>query len=279
MLLTAALWSLLGVFGKVAQQAGLSALEVAFWRAFLAGLLFAAQAWRQRCHLPRGTDFFATTLFGLLGVSVFYAVYMLAVSTGGASLASVLLYTAPAFVVLLGWLIWRDRLQLLTLAAVLLSLLGIALIGFGGGNGVIITFWSLLWGLLAGLTYSLYYIFGRLYFTRYSATGLYAIALLVGAAGLLPFVPFAALTASLPVWVCLLGLALLCTYLAYWLYSLALQQLDTAKASVIASLEPVLATTWATLFFAEYLSPLALAGAALVVAAALLMGRGSAANC
>ncbi|MFC6618065.1 hypothetical protein [Deinococcus radiophilus] len=35
--LAAALWGLLGIFGKMAQQAGLEPLEVAFWRALLGG--------------------------------------------------------------------------------------------------------------------------------------------------------------------------------------------------------------------------------------------------
>ena len=39
---------------------------------------------------------------GIAGVSIFYGSYQLAVKAGGASLASVLLYTAPAFVALLG---------------------------------------------------------------------------------------------------------------------------------------------------------------------------------
>ena len=36
-LVAAVLWGLLGILGKQAQSAGLGALEVAFWRAALAG--------------------------------------------------------------------------------------------------------------------------------------------------------------------------------------------------------------------------------------------------
>ena len=99
LLLTAAfLWGLLGIFGKLAFALGLSPLEVAFWRAALGGALYLLHALSVRARFPRGRDALVTALFGLTGVSVFYASYQLAVQSGGASLASVLLYTAPAFV-------------------------------------------------------------------------------------------------------------------------------------------------------------------------------------
>ncbi|MCD0163986.1 EamA/RhaT family transporter, partial [Deinococcus sp. 6YEL10] len=42
LILTAAvLWGLLGILGKQAQAAGIAPLEVAFWRAALAGGLYA----------------------------------------------------------------------------------------------------------------------------------------------------------------------------------------------------------------------------------------------
>lgn len=44
MVIAAMLWGTLGIFGKQAQAAGLSPLEVAFWRASLGGLLFGIHA-------------------------------------------------------------------------------------------------------------------------------------------------------------------------------------------------------------------------------------------
>ena len=75
-------------------------------------------------------------------------------------------------------------------------------------------------------------------------------------------------------WLSLWGLALLCTYFAYLAYSAGLQHLPATRASVIASLEPVVAALLAALLFGERLSPLALGGAALVIGAALLLSLG-----
>ncbi|MFC4637041.1 DMT family transporter [Deinococcus hohokamensis] len=272
-LCAAVLWGLLGILGKQAQGAGVGALEVAFWRAALGGGLFALHAAVTRAPLPRGRDLLVTLGFGVLGVSVFYGAYQLAVRSGGASLASVLLYTAPAFVALLGWAILRERLGLREVLAVGGTLAGVALISLGGGQGVTVTAAALAFGLLSGLTYSLYYLYGKAFFTRYAPTALYAVALPVGALGLLPFVDWAPKTGA--AWSSLGAMAVLSTYLAYLAYSAGLRRLPATRASVIASLEPVVAALLAAALFGERLSLLALLGAALVMAAALTLSRPS----
>ena len=89
------------------------------------------------------------------------------------------------------------------------------------------------------------------------------------ALGLLPLVSFSAKTSS--AWLCLGSIAVLSTYLAYLAYSAGLKHLPATRASVIASLEPVVAALLAATLFDERLSALALAGAALVIGAALLL--------
>ena len=268
-LCAAVLWGLLGILGKSAQAAGVGPLEVAFWRAVLGGGLFALHAAVTRAALPRGRDLWLTAGFGILGVSVFYGTYQLAVRAGGASLASVLLYTAPAFVALMGWAFLRERLGAREVVAVIGTLLGIALISLGGGQGVQVTPAALAFGLCAGFTYSLYYLYGKAFFGRYVPAALYAVALPVGALGLLPLTDFAPKPPG--AWLSLGAIALFSTYLAYLAYSAGLRRLEATRASVIASLEPVVAALLAALLFAERLSPLALGGAALVVGAALLL--------
>ena len=270
LILTAAvLWGLLGILGKQAQAAGVGALEVAFWRASLGGALFAAHAAATRSALPRGRDLGVTALFGILGVSAFYGAYQLAVKAGGASLASVLLYTAPAFVALLGWAFLRERLGGRDLLAVAGTLGGIALISLGGGQGVTASAPALGFGLAAGFTYSLYYLYGKAYFHTYAPASLYAVALPVGALGLLPLVSFTAKTPA--AWGSLLAIAFLSTYLAYLAYSAGLKHLPATRASVIASLEPVVAGGQGARGWQGRGAPRGRRGGALVIAAALTL--------
>jgi drug/metabolite transporter (DMT)-like permease len=269
LILTAAvLWGLLGIFGKYALAAGLHPLEVAFWRAVFGGALFAAHAGVLRAALPRGRELGLTVLFGLTGVSVFYGAYQLAVREGGASLASVLLYTAPAFVAVMAWRLLGEHLAGRDWGAVLLTVMGVGLIALGEGGGVRVNVPALGFGLLSGFTYALHYLYGKTFFGRYLPAALYSVALPVGALGLVPFVPFTHKTPA--AWAALAGMALLSTYGAYLAYGAGLRLLPAARASVIASLEPVIAALLAALLFGERLSALAGLGAALVLGAALI---------
>ncbi|HUQ00880.1 MAG TPA: EamA family transporter [Kofleriaceae bacterium] len=274
-LVAAVLWGALGVLGKAAQAEGVAPLEIAFWRAAFGGALFAAHALVTRATWPRGRDLAGTVAFGVVGVSVFYGSYQLAVRDGGASLAAVLLYTAPAFVALMAWWRFGERPGAREWLAVGVTITGVALVsiasGGSGGGSVDAGAAAIAWGLVAGATYALYYIWGKLVFERYAAAAVYAVAMPVGAVGLLPFVSFGARTQR--AWLLLACMAVASTYLAYLAYAAGLKRLPATRASVIASIEPVVATGLAAAWFDERLGPVAWVGAAMVVGAALALSR------
>ncbi len=271
LLLAAFLWGLLGPVSRLAFGEGLPPLLVAFFRAVIAWAFFALHALilRQVRLLPK--DLPALLLFGLVGVSLFYGSYQMAVNYGGAALASVLLYTAPAFVALLSRLVLKEALDPLGLLAVALTLLGVGLMGLGGGSQVKALLPALLFGLFSGFTYALYYIFGKLYLPRYATPTLFLYALPVGALGLLPFVDFVPLSPK--ALGALLFLGAFSTYGAYLAYYAGLRRLPATRASVVATLEPVVANLFAFLLFREVLSPLGYLGAGLILLAVLLSVR------
>ncbi|WP_337845984.1 EamA family transporter [Thermus sp.] len=92
LLLAASLWGLLGPVSRVAFAEGVTPLTVAFFRALLAWACFALHAalLRQVCVAPR--DLPVLLSFGLVGVSLFYGSYQLAVGYGGAALGRVKIY-------------------------------------------------------------------------------------------------------------------------------------------------------------------------------------------
>ena len=270
-LLAAVLWGLLGPVAYVALREGMAPLEIAFWRAAIAAVLYAAHAVaRGSWRIARG-DVPVVAGFGLVGVSLFYGAYMLAVQTGGAALASVLLYTAPAWVALLAWLVLRERPTRRKLAAVAITVVGVALVALGGGGEVRVGAAAIGWGLVAGWSYALYYLFGRRYFARYAAPAVFAVALPVGALGLLPFVSFAPKSAA--AWGAILFVAVVPTYGAYLLYAAGLRRVEATRAATVATVEPVVAALAAWAAFGERLAPLAALGGAVVLAGVLLAAR------
>lgn len=269
-LLAAALWGVLGIFGTYARRAGLSPYDVAWWRAACGVVLFAAHAVAIRARFPRGRDLAITAAFGLVAGAVFYGSYQVAVATGGASLAGVLLYTAPAFVAILSVVLLRERIGPLQIAAVVASITGVALVALGGGAGVRVTAASVTAGLVAGFSYSLYYPYGRLFYRRYHPAACLTVALGVAVLALAPLTSAAAfdphrLAQAGPA---LAGVGLLSTYAAYLCHSAALQRLPATRAAVVSTIEPVVAGALAAWLFAERPAPLALAGGLIVVVAA-----------
>ena len=272
-LLAAASWALIGPVAKFAFRAGLSPLEVAFFRALIGGFFFFLHAmFRRRLHLGR-TALLPTLLFGAVGVAGFYGSYQLAVAYGGAALASVLLYTAPAWVALMGALWLGERLDPAKVLAVLLTLLGVGFLALGSGGGLEFSLKGFFFGLLSGLGYALYYLFGKRYFAHTPAEAIYAVALPAGALFLLPAVK--SWPTSLGVWGLLLVIGFFSTYLAYAFYAAGLVRLEATRASVVATLEPVLASFFAYLWWGERFTLLGYLGAGLILAAVFLVVLGS----
>ncbi len=275
-LLAATLWGMIGPLALLAFQQGLEPLEVAFWRATLGALLFMIHVsicgqWRiHRADLP------AFFFFGLVCVGVFYGAFQKTVEVGGASVAAVLLYTAPAWVALLARIFLGEALGRLKLLAVGLTLLGVLGVSLGpdGLTALRDGLWSpaaVGYGLLSGLTYALYYIFGKRYLGKYTAASVMVVALPIGALALYPFVNFHEKT--LIAWIALAALALVSTYGAFLAYCAGLRRLEATRASVVATFEPVVAALVAFAWWGERLGYLGILGAALIIFAVLLMVR------
>ena len=275
----ALLWATIGPVARFALRAGIEPLEISFWRAAIAGALFVLHAaLRRRLRIAR-RDLPALGGFALLGVTIFYFAYFRAVELGGAALAAILLYTAPAWVALAAALWLGERLTARKALAVAMTLAGISLVAVGSGAGVgsgaalaASRMSAIGWGLLAGVAYAAYYLFGKRYFARYEASTLFAYALPLGAAMLLPAVAFAPKTAA--DWLVLLFLAVVPTYGAYLLYSFGLTRLEATRAATVATLEPVAAAALAYLVWGEALRGVGYAGGALVLAGVLVAATG-----
>ena len=232
--------------------------------------MFALHAALRRRLRIAARDLPVVVVFAVLGVALFYWAYFQAVRTGGAALASILLYTAPAWVAVSSALWLHERFTPRKLVAMMLTLLGVALISSSVGDArASASVAAISWGLVSGLAYAGYYLFGKLYFTRYEAATLLAAALPMGALVLLPVVPFAEKGAR--DWLVLAFVAVVPTYVAYLLYSLALARIEATRAATAATAEPVAAALLAYLVWGEVLRPAGYLGGLLVLVGVVIV--------
>lgn len=273
----AATWGTIGLASRSLFAAGMTPLEAATWRAvggcvllLLYGLLTDRRALRVAW---RDLPLFAA--YGLVGVAGFMTVYYTAIALTTVATAAVLLYTAPAWVAVLARLLFGESLARAKAVAVAAVVAGCALVAGGGGplrpSGL-----GVLAGLGAGLTYGLYSIFGKAALRRHAplttvtyALGLGGIALLLAAGGLPP-VPAAAVV---PLAYTVVGP----TAVAYLLYTSGLRRVEAGRASVVATVEPVVAAAGGALVLREPFGPAQWLGAALVLAGVLAVQRDRAA--
>lgn len=277
------LWSTLGIFGKLFQQAGVSPLQAAALRALFAFLSLAATRplW-VRWFPPRkamGADFKSIpiafwrkipflALYGIVSLTGMYAFYFLAVARTSVSMAVILLYTAPTLVLVLALLLGLERFRPQRLVGILLAFAGIALLGSASlGSG---DMWGFLAGLGAGLCYASYSIFG-VYALRHIDQG--TINLWTMGFAALGFLPIWLIDPA-GMWQILstpwtLFLAILMglgpSALSSGLYLWGLQRIPPSLASVNCTWEPLLGVTWGALFFGDTLVPLQWLGGLLVV--------------
>ncbi|MDR7484651.1 MAG: EamA family transporter [Armatimonadota bacterium] len=269
----AVLWGTLGPAARSLFASGLTPLEGATWRATGAFVLLLVYSLLQdrRALRVAWRDLLLFAAYGAVSVAGFMTVYFTAISLTTVATAAVLLYTAPAWVVVLARVFFGEPMTPMKAAAVGLSFAGCVLVtGAFGGSAVRPTAGGVLAGLGAGLTYALYSIFGKAALRRHSplttvvfATGFGALFLAVAAGGLPRLT-----AASLPP----LGYTVVFpTAAAYLLYIGGLRWVEAGRASIIATLEPVVAAAAGALVLHEAFGVVQWIGAALVLAGVVLV--------
>ena len=189
-------------------------------------------------------------------------------------MASILLYTAPSFVVVMSALLWKEPVTKKKLTALVLTLAGCALVCGVFAGDLTVTVSGVLLGLGAGFFYALYSIFGRYALAHYgSMTVTVWTFLFAGPASLLLVKPaeMGAVLAQPKAWLLAAALVVFSTVLPYLFYTGGLAKVEAGKASIMASLEPVVAALVGVVLFSEPMSIQTLLGIVCVLAGVYIL--------
>lgn len=274
-LAAAALWGIIGVWNRRLMAGGLSPYSIVVVRN-CGGLvlLLAVMALRDRSvfHVERQhlKYFFGT---GVVSVVLFTVCYFSCQEICSLAVASILLYTAPAIVVVLSAILWRERVTKKKLLALGLTLVGCALVCGVFSGSLTVTGGGIALGLGAGFFYALYSIFGRYALAHYGPmTVTVWTFVFAGAASLVLVRPWELAALAQPsMALTAVGLVVCSTVLPYILYTRGLARVEAGKASILASLEPVVASVAGVVLFGEPMSPLTAAGIVCVLAGVYIL--------
>lgn len=271
------LWGCMGILVRGMNAVGLETMQIVALRCLVTFLCMAAGllVFNRKAFCIRLRDLWCFIGTGICSIVFFNYCYFKTITMTSLSVAAILLYTAPSIVMVLSAVLFKERLEKRKLAALAVTFVGCVCVT-GGMDSASMTAAGLLTGLGAGVGYALYSIFGRYAIERgYSSLTITLWTFGVAFAGCIPVTdlgqvlgrfagdPGAAVSALF--WI------LMTTVLAYLLYTVGLQQMETGKAAVITSIEPVVATLIGCVCYGEKITVIGFVGIVLVVGAIALL--------
>lgn len=275
--LAAVLWGVSGSAAKFLFHSGIGPFELTQLRLTLAAVvLFAWLLLRNPSRLRiarRDIGYFA--LFGALGIAGCQSTYLLAISRIQVAAAILLQYLAPIFIALHAVVFARDRLSPVTLTAMIGALSGCYLVvGAYTIELLQMNRVGIAAGVLSAVTFAWYSIQGEYGMRRYDPWTVLFYALFFAMLTLnIVHPPLRAFlhdyTALQWGWILYIGIA--GTLAPFGLYLYGVNFIRSTRASITATLEPIVAAVVSYAFLNEVLTPLQIFGGALVIGAVILL--------
>jgi len=271
------IWASTGVFmSYLFLHYTLAPLTLAFWRDMFTAtvLILILLAVKPVLLRVNRRDLPFLLAYGLFGLACFNAIWTYSVAYNGASVSTVLIYTGPAFVALASRWLFGEPLYWNKILAIILAFSGCVLVaqvydlGFVLSNptGTVI-------GLLAGVGFAVYSLFGKAASKRLNPWTTTAYIFAFGSFFLLLTRPYDQLWSMGPTvdgWLILLALAAP-TLGGYGLYMVSLGHLPVSVASIVVALEPAFTALMAFAILGERLTAIQIVGSMLIFAGVVVL--------
>lgn len=273
-------WGFMGTLVRTLNAEGLDSMAITFVRALvtflvmLAGLLL----FDRKALKIRWKDIWCFIGTGAFSVAFFNFCYFKTMTLTSLSVAAIFLYTAPAFVMVMSAVLFGEKFTVRKTAALILAFGGCVFVSGITGGGSVLSTAGILYGLGAGFGYALYSIFSRYALMRgYSSVTISFYTFLFSALASIFFTDagtvLTVITGSGMLLLKTILLVLFVTLLPYLSYTKGLSGMENGMASMIASIEPVVATLVGVLLYEESLSVGNIIGMLLVLGSIVLINK------
>lgn len=253
---------------------GMNTPSVLFYRFGLAWVIIAVvMLCRKESLRVTRREFLTLSALGLLFIASSLTLY-LSFRLMPAGVASTILFTYPVMTAAIMTLVFRERITLPTVAAIVLSLAGVLLLYWGDSGGAL-SLVGVVLVLVSALTYALYIIVVdksplpmsgfkvNFYVLAWCALGMVCYGLMSGQPLMLPPSPRA--------WLWVSWLAVVPAIMALVMMVYAAKYLGSTPTAILGALEPLTAVLIGILVFAEPFSLRLAAGIVLILAAVALV--------
>ncbi len=275
-LLAGGLWGLTGLFVRALNSKGLDNIQLLFFRsvvtaAVMSFYLLISDKSKMKIALKDWWYFFGT---GILSFLLFGFCYFYTISHASMSVAAILLYTAPFFVMIMASIFFKEKITAAKVIALFMAAAGCILI-CGTDHNITLTPFVIFTGVSSGFCYALYSIFGRVALKKYDSLTVTAYTFLFASIGSLFIADFRQIHSVMsknPETIFLtLVFTIVSAVLPYVFYTKGLKYTDAGKASIMATFEAVVASLAGIIAFGESITIIGIIGIILVLSAVAVL--------
>lgn len=286
-ILAGVLWGCMGLFVRNLNSIGLETMGIVAVRCFITcALVFLYLIVFKRELLKiKLKDIWCFVGTGFCSILFFNFCYFKAMTVTSLSIAAILLYTSPAFIMVMSFFLFKEKFNRYKVIALIMTFVGCVFVSgvmksIISGDGLALTPTALLLGLGAGFGYALYSIFSRYALERgYHSLTITFYTFLIASVGSLFFTDlpqlFSVFTGSAKGGLLCSGIAVFGTLIPYIAYTAGLKGMDNGRASVVVSIEPAIATLVSFFVYKENPGVWGIAGIVLVLGAVIVVNLSS----
>ncbi|MBO7094543.1 MAG: EamA family transporter [Spirochaetia bacterium] len=270
------LWGIISIFIKGLNAGNLSPIQILQLRAIIASVIMTPYLFitnkKLLCFELKDIWMFIGT--GVISLTFFSLCYFQTIIESGASVAVILLYTSPIFVILFSLALFKEKITAVKLTALVMTFVGCILVSGLGRDGGGITVKGFIIGLGSGLGYALYSIFSRYALKKYHVLTITFYTFLFSGLSIIPFSGLGPGSGIMQPQLLLygVGIALFCTVLPYLFYTYGMIRIETGKAAILVTVEPLVGTLVGCCLYGEPMTIVKAFGILLTFGAVILLG-------
>lgn len=273
-------WGSMGIFVRHLATYGFTSVQIASMRLIMAAIFFSIILFLKE---PSGfkiklKDIMLFLALGLCSILFFTICYFTAIKIMTISMAAILLYTSPIWVMLMSIIFFKEKITKHKVVALILSFTGCVLVsGIGNGDVKLV---GLLIGLGSGIGYGLYSILGTIALKKYSPYTVTTYTFIVAGVGsifvsspgdMLHKISNAQSILELILFVIITSL--ITAVIPFMCYTLGLGSVEASKAAIAATIEPMVATLIGAIVFKEDITYISATGILCILVAIIILNK------
>jgi drug/metabolite transporter (DMT)-like permease len=246
-------WGLMGVMTQALSNLGFDAFEISTFRPAVAAIFYVIYSFitdRSVFKIDlKGLLFFA--FYGIVTLDGMFLSFTYSVEYANIATASVLLYINPIFVMILSYFLFSEKMTWNKVLAIIIAMTGVFLLSKGYNPSAFkLSLVGIVAGAISGLMVALQNVFGKWGVNRYPYKTQLVYSFLFAAVFMMfirpPSVVLPKIDSGMDI-LMILAIGIIGTVIPNGTFLKALQHIEATKASIIISVEPIVASIMAYL--------------------------------